>query len=80
MLSVKVIYDGKSLKLLEPVNVQTPQEVIITFLHDNPDASTPGADIRGADIQRLVEHSPAFAFLADEEEDVYTDANLKVKY
>ncbi len=80
MLSVKAIYDGKNLKLLEPVDVQTPQEVIITFLQDNPDVSIPNADIRGADIQRLIEHSRTFAFLADEEEDIYTDADLKVKY
>ena len=31
MLSVKAIYDGRNLKLLEPVDVQTPQEVIINF-------------------------------------------------
>ena len=80
MLSVKAIYDGKNLKLLEPVDVQTPQEVIITFLHDNPDVSVPDADIHGADIQRLIEHNRAFAFLSDEEEDIYTDADLKVKY
>lgn len=80
MLSVKAIYDGKNLELLEPVDVQTPQEVIITFLQDNSDASIANADVRGEDIQRLVEQSQTFAFLADEEEDVYTDADLKVKY
>lgn len=81
MLSVKAIYDGKSVKLLQPVNVKTPQEVIITFLQDNPDAdaSTKAGDVRGANIQQLVEQSKAFAFLA-EEEDVYTDADLKVTY
>ncbi|GAB3644018.1 hypothetical protein [Spirosoma arcticum] len=80
MLSVKAIYDGKSPKFLEPVDVQPPQEVIITFLQDNPEASIPNSDVRGADIQRLVEGSQAFTFLADEEEDVYTDADLKVRY
>ncbi len=80
MLSVKAIYDGKSLKLLEPVDIQVPQEVIITFLQDNPNVSIPNSDVGGTDIQRLVEQSKAFAFLADEEEDVYTDADLKVKY
>ena len=80
MLSVKAIYDGKNLKLLEPVDVQTPQEVIITFLQDNPDASIPNADMRGVDIQRLVERSQACAFLTEKEEDVYTDADLKVKH
>ena len=80
MLSVKAIYDGKNLKLLKPVDVQTPQEVIITFLQDSPDTSIPNSDVRGADIQRLVGGSQAFAFLADDEEDIYTDADLKVKY
>lgn len=32
MLSVKAIYDGIHLRLLEPVNIDQPQEVIITFL------------------------------------------------
>ncbi|WP_020604251.1 hypothetical protein [Spirosoma spitsbergense] len=80
MLRVKAIYDGKSIKLLQPVNVKAPQEVIITFLQDKPDASTKADDVRGANIQQLVEQSKAFAFLAEEEEDVYTDADSKVTY
>lgn len=80
MLSVKAIYDGKNLKLLEPVDVQSPQEVIVTFLRDIPNASIPSDGVQGTNIQHLVEQSQAFAFMADEEEDVYTDADLKVKY
>jgi len=80
MLSVKAIYDGEHLKLLEPVHVQSPQEVIITFLQDAPVTTDPKADICGADIQQLVGQSPAFSFLLDEQEDVYTDADLKVTY
>ena len=80
MLSVKAIYDGKHLKLLEPVDIHTPQEVIITFLQDNPDTIMPATDVRGSDIQRLIEGSEAFSFLTNQEEDVYTDADLKVKY
>lgn len=78
MLSVKAIYDGKTLQLLEPVDVKMPQEVIITFLHDVPDAGV--ADSFGQDIGQLIQHSASFDFLNADEEDVYTDANLKIRY
>lgn len=39
MISIKAIYDGKNLQLLEPFNIQTPQEVIITFLETNSPAT-----------------------------------------
>jgi hypothetical protein len=33
MLSVRGIYDGKKIRLLEPVDVKEEVEVIMTFLH-----------------------------------------------
>lgn len=82
MLSVKAIYDGSNLQLLEPVEITTAQEVIITFLHDVPGAvlSIPVDEMQGSFIQQLIQHSAAFDFLNADEEDVYTDADLKIKY
>ncbi len=77
MRSVKAIFDGKQLKLLEDVEVTTPQEVIIVFLHDEKTTDT---DIHASEIQELIEHSSAFDFLNNQEENVYTDADLKVRY
>ena len=38
------------------------------------------ADINGVEIQTLVENSATFNFLKAEEEDIYSDADLKIKY
>lgn len=35
MLSVRAIYDGKKLKLLDKVKIKSPKEVIVTFLDEN---------------------------------------------
>ncbi len=82
MLSVKAIYDGNNLQLLEPVEVTTAQEVIITFLHDVAGAILPVPldEMQGTTIQQLIQDNAAFDFLNADEEDVYTDADLKVKY
>ena len=38
------------------------------------------ADINGVEIQTLIDNNAAFDFLKAEEEDIYSDADLKVKY
>lgn len=38
------------------------------------------SEINGIEIQTLIQNSPAFDFLNAEEEDIYSDADLKVKY
>ncbi len=77
MRRVNAIYDGQTLKLLEEVKVTTPQEVIVVFLHDE---RTTEEDIQASEIQELIQHSAAFNFLHNEEEAIYTDADLKVRY
>lgn len=37
MFSVKGLFDGKKIKLLEKVAVNKPQKVIVTFLDSNRD-------------------------------------------
>jgi hypothetical protein len=72
MLSVKAIYDGKELRLLEQVNITVPHEVIITFLE-------PVEDISAKEISAIAESGKSFDFL-HQEPDLYSDEDLKVKY
>jgi hypothetical protein len=74
MLSVKAIYDGKNIKLLEKVELNKPAKVIVTFLDDE------GADISNDEILYVAEKGGAFDFLNDPDEDIYSDKDLKVKY
>lgn len=77
MRSVKAIYDGQTLQLLEAVEVTTPQEVIVVFLHDG---NVTVEEIHANEIQELIQNSTAFDFLNAEEEDIYSDADLKLRY
>ena len=74
MLSVKAVYDGKKLKLSEKVDIHTPHEVIITFLDDPKD------DVTSLLVQQMAMEGKAFDFLNEQEEDIYSDDDLKVKY
>ncbi|MBU4445748.1 hypothetical protein KJ656_11805 [bacterium] len=73
MLSVKAIYDGKKLKLLDKVKVTKPHKVIITFLEDD-------SDINPQLIYNTAEEGGAYDFLKEPEEDIYTDDDLKKRY
>ena len=75
MLTVKAIYDGKKLKLLDKVSVKKPTNVLVTFLDDESDS-----EIAHEDLLRFAEKGGAFDFLNDPEEDIYTDDDLKVRY
>ncbi len=78
MLSVRAIYDGQTLKLLEEVPLQGPQQVIVTFL-ETPGAA-PEGEFSANELHQLAQHGGGFAFLHDEAEEVYTDADLKEKF
>ena len=78
MVSVRALYDGHHLKLLEIVDVKTPQEVIVLFL--NLDAASPQDDIQSAEIAYMVQDSGGLDFLHDGAEDIYTDEDLKKRY
>ena len=73
MLSVRAIYDGKQLKLLEKVDINKPTEVIVTFMQPVEE------DVSSEDTMEAAEKGGAFDFL-HEEEDLYSDEDLKVKY
>ena len=74
MISVKALFDGKKIKLLEKINIMEPQEVIVTFLGTDKD------ELLHQEIYKIAETSGSFDFLNATEEDIYSDNDLKVKY
>lgn len=78
MVSLRAIYDGNHLQFLEKVEISAPQEVIVVFLDSLPKITN--KDLSNEEIRQYLAKSESFAFLDAEEEDVYTNADLKVKY
>lgn len=78
MVSVRALYDGHHLNLLEKVDIKTPQEVIVIFL--NLDATSLADDIQSSEIANMVQDSGGLDFLYDSGEDIYTDQDLKIRY
>lgn len=57
------------------------KDVVQRFLQQRAEKiNLTDADISGLEIQTLIENSAAFDFLKVEEEDIYSDADLKVRY
>ena len=78
MLSVKATYDGKVLTLPKGLEIKRPHQVIVVFLDD---LSEEGEEpLTAKSLQTMLAENPAFDFLASEEEDIYSEADLKVKY
>lgn len=75
MVSVRALYDGHQLQLLEKVNIHSTQEVIIVFPY--LDSNTPDDDISAIEIANMVQDSGALGFLANEQEDIYSDEDIK---
>lgn len=73
MLSVHGTYDGKNLRLSEKLNIQSPKKVIITFLDDEDDTITSN------ELHLIAEKGGGLNFLQEEEE-LYSDKDLKTKY
>jgi len=74
MKSVKGLFDGKEIKLLEDIEIEEPQEVIITFLGPTDDEKF------YKKLYKLAEKGGSFDFLNDPEEDIYSEKDLKVDY
>ncbi len=74
MLSIRGTYDGKTLKTLDDIKIDSPKNVIITFLDD------PSKDLTSYELHSIAQQGGAFDFLDSEEEDIYTDNDLKTKY
>ena len=73
MLSVRGIFDGKAVKLLDEVKIDEPRKVIVTFLEDTDE------EIH-KEIYAASGKSGTFDFLKEPSEDIYTDNDLKIKY
>ena len=57
------------------------KDVVQRFLQQRSEKiNLTDADINGLEIQTLIENSTAYDFLKAEEEDMYSDTDLKVKY
>ena len=57
------------------------KDVVQSFLQQRSEKiNLTDADINGLEIQTLIVNSTAFDFLKAEEEDIYSDTDLKVKY
>lgn len=89
MLSIRAIYDGKSIHFLEKVDYTEPQEVIITFLkstykkvpvNDTKTMSLIEYDIKTSDIHSMIQNGGSFDFLENDEENIYSDNDLKIRY
>ncbi|MBI1939796.1 MAG: hypothetical protein HYS25_16935 [Ignavibacteriales bacterium] len=74
MLSVKGIYDGKKILLLDEVKISSPRKVIVTFLEESEEGEIQ------KEIYASAEKSSSFEFLKEPEEDIYTDNDLKARY
>ncbi len=70
MLSIQGLYDGKELKIFDPIHIDSPKKVIITFLED------PSEDISSQELHHIINEGGAFDFLKDEQEDIYSDSDL----
>ena len=70
MLSIKGIYDGKTLKLLEAVNVLSPKNVIVTFVDDLDDTEK---------LREYAAQTDSFSFWSEPAEDIYQDYLKKDK-
>ncbi len=92
MLSVRAIYEGNNIHFFDDLAVEKnkPQFVIITFVDKiETDISkylikysvkTDELDISNHEIQQLLTKGKSFDFLNADEEDIYSDEDLQIKY
>ena len=77
MITVKAKYDVKQILLSEKVEVTKVEEVIVVFLNrDRNDEE----EVSGSEIQKLAANSGSLSFLESEQEDGYSDKDLRIKY
>ena len=74
MLSIRAIYDGKNVTLLDKIKVTSPQNIIITFLDENYD------EVTTEELAKMASKGKSFNFLKNKGEDIYSDSDLKIKY
>ncbi len=70
MLTLKAVYDGRKITFLNKNKDLKPCKVIVTFLDE---------ELTTEELQELSEKNGSLDFLKDEDE-IYTDKDLKIKY
>ncbi len=92
MISLRAIYEGNSIHFFDTITIEKnkPQFVIVTFVDNietdlskyqiKKSVNTDEVDISNHEIQQMLSKSKSFDFLLSEEEDIYSDNDLKVKY
>jgi hypothetical protein len=76
--SVRGVFDGKHIRLLEPLSLPENAQVIIIVLDEPPVEAE--EELSASELLGLSAASGALDFLNDPAEDIYTDADLKVRY
>lgn len=76
MIAVKAVHEGHNVKLPETFHISKPQSVIVTFL----ESETAGKEHIIDEISSLITNNNSFKFLDADEEDIYTDEDLKKRY
>lgn len=77
MISIRAKFDGKRILFSEKIEITKEEEVIVVFLNrDQPQVE----DVSGMEIQSILANSESLSFLQAEEENVYSDQDLKVRY
>lgn len=74
MLSFQGVFDGKTIKFHEKVRITSPKQVIVTFLDDSDE------EVPEDEILYLAGEGGAFDFLINDDEDIYSDSDLRIKY
>jgi len=71
MLAIRGIYDGKQIRFEQPVTVEEPVEVIVTFLGETQIGEN---ELTGKKIAEIAMAGRSFDWLNDPEKDgIYTD-------
>jgi hypothetical protein len=73
MLTVKGIYDGKNVQLLEAVNIKKSYKVIVTFVEE----VNPKEEMKL--LRNYTEQNSGFEFWQEPAEDIYQDKIKKSK-
>ena len=77
MLSLRATYDGRQVHFVDYETlpeIKRSKPVIITFLEEVKDNAC------REELHLVAQHGGGFDFLASEEEDIYSDADLKRRY
>ena len=76
MVSIKAKYDGMRLVFAEKIELSKEEEVMIVLNREKLIED----EVSGIEIQSLIMDSGSLSFLEAEDENVYSDKDLKVKY